>query len=98
VYKAVIEALAPYEFYIGLAAVVCSFVSAGFWIRASLVRTPRELWHAIHMPLSGPMQGDLGNLVEGVYTQSRWNSRAALFAAMASVLTGVTLLIGVRWG
>jgi hypothetical protein len=97
-YAWLIEPLAEWKFAIDVAGAVCAFIAAGFWLRASLVKTPKELRRLIHMPPSGPIEGDLADLARGVSAQSRWNALAATFAAAAAVMTGMSVLIGTRWG
>jgi len=63
---------------------IAAIAAAILWFWASLVRTPRELRHLIHMPMSGPIQGDLA-AANGVRNQSRLNSLAAICAGVAAL-------------
>lgn len=96
--KELADPLAPWKFYIDVGSAICAFIAAAFWLRASLVRTPAQLRHFVHMPLEGPFQGDVAKVAAGVAKQSKLNAWAAGFAATAAVLTGISVLIGTRWG
>lgn len=97
-YDLLIEPLAAYKLWIDLSAALATFVAAGFWLRASLIKAPKEVWHAFHIPSEGPLKGDVPEAIEALAKQSRLNSFAAGFAALAAVLTGISTLIGTRWG
>jgi len=77
---------------VDLAAAACAFGAAAFWWIAS----------NIGMPADGRIQfvhPDFENAVLSVTRrQSYWNSWAARVAAVAAVLTGISVLIGTRWG
>lgn len=96
-YGLLVEALAPWKFIIDIAAAACAFVAAVCWLRASLVKMPKELRHLFHMTRQGPFEGDVADIFKGVLEQSRWNAYAAMFAAVAAILTGISVLIGTRW-
>jgi hypothetical protein len=97
IYKATIGWLVPYQFWIGISAAIFSFVSTLVWIIASRVVTPKNLNAAIYVR-NDRIEGDLAELVRGVYRQTERNALAAGFTAIAAILTGIYVLIGVRLG
>jgi hypothetical protein len=81
-YALLIEPLAPWKFWIDVCSAGTAFLAGNFWPRASLVRGPKEVRHAFHAPLEGPLKGYLPEAVEAMEKQSRLNARAAAFAAL----------------
>jgi hypothetical protein len=94
-YASLIELLAPWKFAVNIAAAACALCAAACWLRASLAKMPKELRHLFHLSLEGPFWGDLADLPKGVLKQSQWNAHAA---GAAAILTGISALIGIRWG
>lgn len=79
-----------------LGMVVCSFLAAVFWLRASLVKAPRDiLIFAIISDGGIPAEGDVADAVRAMWTQSQWNAIAAGCACAGALLLGVSTLIGV---
>ena len=96
--KNLADPLAPWKFYVDVAAAAFAFIAASFWLRASLIKTPSELSLFQHLPLDGSFEGDVAKVAAGIGKQSRLNAWAAGFTAVAAVLTGISILIGTRWG
>jgi hypothetical protein len=78
--------------------VLCSFLAAACWLRASLVRSPKEAGLKGALADVGPAMLLVDAAVKAMWTQSRWNAVAATFAAVAAILLGVSTNIGVLWG
>jgi hypothetical protein len=96
-YATFIEPLAMWKFWIDMASAACALGAALFWLRASLVKGPTEVRHAFHLPHEGPWEGDVPDAVKAMAKQSRLNAWAAGFAALAAVLTALSVVIGTRW-
>jgi hypothetical protein len=96
-YATFIEPLSAWKFWLDMASAVCAFGAALFWLRASLVKGPGEVRHAFHLPLEGSWEGDVPDAVTAMAKQSRLNAWAAGFAAVAAMLTALSVLIGTRW-
>jgi hypothetical protein len=96
VYATFIEPLAALKFYIDVVSAACALGAALFWLRASLVKGPKEVRHAFHQTDEG-WRGDVPDAVRAMAKQSRLNAWAAGFAAVAAVLTALSVVIGTRW-
>jgi hypothetical protein len=90
--------MASVKFWIDLFSAFSALGAASFWLKASLIKTPREIPHTKNLRM---LDGDFGSgvlkLANGVSIQSRLNAYAAAFAALAAVLTAISVLIGTRW-
>jgi hypothetical protein len=89
-YNVLVEPFAAWTFWIDLASAVCAFGAAAFWLKASLVKMPGGPIHLVHPHFEKAV-------LDVTRRQSRLNSLAAAFAAVAALLTGFSVLIGTRW-
>jgi hypothetical protein len=97
--QGIVEPLAPWKFGIDLGSALCAFAAGLLWLRGSLVRTPRELSDTANLAmLNGQFGREVAEIARGVARQARLNAVAAAFASATAVLTGVSVLIGIRWG
>ncbi len=75
---ALVEFFAPYKFWMDFMSAISAFIAAGFWLRASLVKTPSEIPKARNLSmLDGPFGDAVTGLAKGVIAQSRLNAWAA---------------------
>ncbi len=90
-YGWVIEPLAPYKFWFDLAAVISAALTAYLWWKASLVKMPDGPIAMVHPQFEFAV-------MDVTRTQSKWNAWAAKASAVAAALTGLSVLVGSRWG
>lgn len=77
-----------------------AFVAALLWLRAGMIKTPDKIDHIIFDydrsetgGDEGGLKGPLADVVSGLALQGVWNSRAAVFAAMAAALQSAAILV-----
>jgi hypothetical protein len=90
-YEWVIEPLAPYKFWVDMAAVISAGLTAYLWWKASLVKMPGGPIALVHPHFEHA-------IMDVTRRQSEWNARAAKASALAAALTGLSVLVGTRWG
>jgi hypothetical protein len=79
-------------------AAVCAFDAALFWFSASIWKLSKKERALIKYAGQGPIERDLWEVAHLSAKQSRLNAIAFVFAGLAAVLSGVSALIGTRWG
>jgi hypothetical protein len=77
-----------YSQIVGYLSAIFALIAATLWLSASLIKTPKNLRVFVHISDKG-ISGDVADLARGVAKQSRWNSFAALAAAVAAVLQAI---------
>jgi hypothetical protein len=79
-------------------AVLFGALAACFWLCASRIKTPTEFRASKNLSmLDGEFGEDVITLAKAVSRQSKLNSWAAGFAALASVCLAVSTWIGTLW-
>lgn len=91
------DTLAPVKAWVDGGSAVAAFAAAVFWFWASVIKQemPRQ---GFELPPTGVSHGDIATLLVVIRKQSRLNAWAAGFAGVAAGLTGLSVLIGTRWG
>jgi hypothetical protein len=79
-------------FMIQVAAACVGVLAALMWWRASRVRTPSDDIQAQMKATGGDIVHVLDRLMQDVASQSRLNSYAAIFAALAIILVVISFL------
>jgi hypothetical protein len=85
-----VEPFASWKFWIALSSAICAFGAAAFWLKASLVKMPGGPIHLVHPHFEQAV-------LEVTTRQSRLNATAAALASVAALLSGYSVLIGMRW-
>jgi hypothetical protein len=93
-----IELLAPWKFWIDVTAAFCAFGAALFWFSASIWKLSKKERALIKYAGQDPIEGDLWEVAHLSAKQSRLNAIASVFAGLAALVSGVSVLIGTRWG
>ena len=82
-YNLLIEPLVPWKFWIDLGSAGCAFAAAAFWLKVLVVEMPGGI-HLVHPHFELAV-------LEATGRQSRLNSIAARSAAVAAILTGISV-------
>jgi hypothetical protein len=77
---------------------LCIRRAALFWFSASIWKLSKKERAVIKYAGQDPIEGDLWEVAHLSAQQSRLNAIASVFAGLAALLSGVSALIGTRWG